>query len=87
MDNIKEYLKQIGLSPEEIKTLRVDEGSLCPNCKKRSTRHWAKLKPCNHLICFTCMDNLYDNYEMSDVDTLFECPFCKVKVIDWENNN
>ena len=76
-DLLKLYLSRIGLKSSEIKTLKLDTVSLCPCCNLRKTSNWANLKPCNHQICFTCLDTLYDNYtNVIDNKTLFSCPYC-----------
>jgi len=80
---LKNFLTGLGLSPAEIETLRKDEGSLCINCRERSTRNWAVFEPCEHQVCFTCLDKLYDNYVLTDLDTMFVCPFCDTKVKDY----
>lgn len=88
MKTLSDFLFQLGLKSNEIKTLREDDGTVCLNCKIRHTSNWAVLKPCDHKICFTCLDNLYDNHEVSlinDSETLCVCPFCNIHITDWEN--
>ena len=82
-DILTTFLIGMGLSRSEVGTLKIDTGSRCQNCKTRCTRNWATLVPCNHQVCYTCLDHLYDNYILTDTTTLFVCPFCHNNITDW----
>ena len=84
MNELRSFLLTMGLKKEEIETLKPDTGSLCSNCKLRETSNWAILNPCQHKICFTCLDNLYDNYKGNLIDTMFNCPYCNSDVKDYD---
>ena len=83
--HLKLFLKGMGMSDNEVNTLKKDDGNMCPNCKSRKTCNWAYFAPCGHFVCYTCLDYLYDTYVLTDRDTLFVCPFCKENVLDWSN--
>ncbi len=85
IDSLKLFLAGMGLSEEEVDTLKKDKGDLCSHCKHRKTGNWAYFVPCHHFVCYNCLDSLYDNYILTDASTMFVCPFCQVTVTDWTN--
>ena len=66
-------------------TLKIQQikNSKCPLCKISKSTNLAILEPCQHKICTTCLDKLYDNHEINNnLEDLFNCPFCTKGVID-----
>jgi endogenous inhibitor of DNA gyrase (YacG/DUF329 family) len=84
--DIRKTLKEIGFSVNgKMQITVMTHRKNCPECKKESTPHNIKFSPCGHEACTNCTDNLADEYEYIDgdsVETIFNCPSCSKNVVN-----
>ena len=66
----------------ESRTLKFNKNELCKHCYLRRTGNLAILYPCKHELCSTCLDRLYDNFDIKTDNLLFICPYCNSYVQD-----
>lgn len=78
VEEIKYALRNT-FTEQELETMaQVSNDMPCDICRKKDRFLSLPLSCCNHVICTTCVDELYDNYEppRGRADILFVCKFC-----------
>lgn len=88
MEDLKKYLlKNKIFNKTELKTLQYSKINNCNMCNKKCGE-LVKLTECNlkTIICYECMDNLHDNYNLNTTNKeLFKCLCCNNKIYNYIN--
>ena len=70
--NINNILIRAHIDPKTVLQVNPIPNYICPWCNY-SCGHLAILLPCNHRVCFSCLDNIVDSKQE-------QCPHCFINI-------